>query len=477
MKENLRLYHVLGYLMLATNLVAQNFIDAPQATPFVGAYYFGATAFIDIDNDLDQDVIITGLDSMERGTTRLYINDGLGHFIAVEDQPFEDYFQGSISPADVDSDGDQDVLISGVYGGSVRLYMNDGNGHFTEKKGTPFGELSYSAIEFADIDGDGDLDLYYSGRRSTFEPITQLYANDGTGSFTLVPNTPFENLRRSAAAFADVDGDEDQDVLITGENQAGEKIAELYVNNGTGIFQQLMNMPFVGIQNGDIEFADVDNDNDQDVLIVGSGSALLYINDGTGHFTESGQNLLGTSSWGSIQFADVDGDEDQDVFIVGNGNSRLFINDGAGGFSLLENTIFEGALFGSVATGDVDGDQDLDVMMTGLIQDSIPVSKLYINDGPLSQLDKTPFAFDLNFTSYPNPTRSHELMIEYHAKDQGELIITIYDLKGRIMSRHNETAIKGQQVYPIDISLLGSGNYYVQLTHGLHQGSLQFSVH
>ncbi len=41
-------------------------------------------------------------------------------------------------------------------------------------------------------------------------------------------------VRQSSIAFADVDGDGDQDVLITGESSTGQRITQLYTNDGIG---------------------------------------------------------------------------------------------------------------------------------------------------------------------------------------------------------------------------------------------------
>ncbi|MCD4732591.1 MAG: VCBS repeat-containing protein, partial [Bacteroidales bacterium] len=84
----------------------------------------------------------------------------------------------------------------------------------------------------------------------------------------------FDWVDASSIAFADIDNDNDQDVLITGSSNAGI-IAKLYTNDGNGNFVEVTETPFVGVSNGSIAFADIDNDNDQDVLITGSGIAKL----------------------------------------------------------------------------------------------------------------------------------------------------------------------------------------------------------
>ena len=116
---------------------------------------------------------------------------------------------------------------------------------FTEVLGTPFDSVNYSSIAFADVNGDGHQDVLITGQKYLRQPpgiITKLYTNDGTGTFTEVLGTPFQAVANGSIAFADVNGDNHQDVLITGDttfsaNTVG--VAKLYTNDGTGTFEAL----------------------------------------------------------------------------------------------------------------------------------------------------------------------------------------------------------------------------------------------
>ena len=87
----------------------------------------------------------------------------------------------SIAFADVDGDGDKDVLITGTDNSNPRnriakLYTNDGSGNFTEVTSTPFDGVAGPSV-FADMDGDGDLDLLISGETNERISINKLYRN------------------------------------------------------------------------------------------------------------------------------------------------------------------------------------------------------------------------------------------------------------------------------------------------------------
>lgn len=366
----------------------------------------GSLAFADVDGDGDMDALTTG-DGSTSEATILYTNDGTGVFTEVTGTPFQGVSHSSVAFADIDGDNDQDLLITGdtgtVNNGTLfsKLYTNNGSGQFTEVVGTPFEPAFYSSVAFADVDGDNDLDLFLSGRDSlNFGSIATLYTNDGLGNFTEVMGTNLVECDFGAIAFADVDGDNDPDLLITGEGYT-EHVAKLYTNNGSGVFTEAMGTPFTGVSNSFVGFADMDGDNDLDVLISGSdangtGLTKLYTNDGTGVFTEVTGTPFASVQPGEdgIGIADVDGDGDLDVLVTGAFGffmytTKLYTNDGTGVFTEASGTSFE-PLAGAIAFADIDGDSDQDFLFLGYNQIFTPTVKLFSNGtAPAGMIDNT----------------------------------------------------------------------------------------
>lgn len=313
-------------------------------TPFVGAE-FSSVAFADVDGDQDPDVLIAGSKGFSSHSTKLYINDGSGRFI--EDTVganFEGMALGDHSFVDVDGDRDQDVLLVGkdeTFTSVSLLYFNDGLGNFTKDTSRILFAPTYrGSMGLADVDGDLDIDVLITGIDTGLSKVAHLYKNDGAGNFQVVPGTPFERVADGDFAFADVDGDQDLDVLISGEGDNYTPIARLYLNNGKGAFTEMPNPPFAGVEFSSVAFADVDGDQDADVIIGGTTAShalimKLYTNDGTGHFTEVQGNPFQGLEYGSVNFADVDGDQDMDLFTTGlnasfDPQTRLYRNKGSG---------------------------------------------------------------------------------------------------------------------------------------------------
>lgn len=179
----------------------------------------GGSAFLDFDNDGDQDLLL--INSMDwswdepsdRGnTSALYRNEG-GKFVDVtKGSGFDLELYGmGVAVGDYDQDGLVDVFISAV--GTNRLFRNVGEGKFedtTETAGVGGEEDRWSTSSgWFDYDNDGDLDLFVCnyvgwsreydqsqgfqlvgggrayGRPQNFEgTFPYLYRNDGDGEFT-----------------------------------------------------------------------------------------------------------------------------------------------------------------------------------------------------------------------------------------------------------------------------------------------------
>ena len=96
------------------------------------------------------------------GRTRLWLNDGTGHFTDATETRMPDVlvrFSWDLELADVDNDYDLDVLVSCKRCARRLPFSNDGTGKFTDDpRGLPQYTNNYE-FEPMDLDGDGFLDL------------------------------------------------------------------------------------------------------------------------------------------------------------------------------------------------------------------------------------------------------------------------------------------------------------------------------
>lgn len=398
----------------------------------------GSVAYADIDQDGDNDLLITGNGPTTGVTATLYENDGSGNFTATSQPNIVNVYAGAAEFADVDNDGDMDLLITGNTSSSAataNLYLNDGIGNFSIASSTPFETSNGGDIDFGDIDGDNDLDLIMTGNDASGNVFSKLYTNSGTGSFTLVTGTIFTGVNSSSTEFIDVDNDGDLDLLICGANSSDVSTTKLYENNGAGIFNLVTGTPFDNAQFGDIAFGDTDNDGDQDILIVGQNVsnqdiANLYINNGTSFSLLSNTPFPGISLH-SASFADFNNDGKLDLLHVGNTTSGLighiYENQGSNNFILADSTL-SGSYLGSNIVADLNGDNKMDIVTTGTSFTSpLRAPKIYFNQTTLSVNELND---DVGLIIFPNPSSG---LISVKINSASPTDIVIYDMTGRVI--------------------------------------------
>lgn len=326
----------------------------------------------------------------------LYINDGSGHFIAVNNDPIvmDNMPSDGATFADIDNDGDLDGFVVNWYNKNNLAYINDGSGNFTQVlDGIWVNHFGYSeTAAFGDYDNDGKVDLYVTNSAGTKKNF--LYKNLGNHEMELIIGIPpVTELHSSRSVnWTDIDMDGDLDLYVTNEN--GEK-EDVYRNDGAGIFEKLTGLEIIadGYNTMSSSWGDIDNDGDLDLFLANDGAKnQLFRNEGQFQFTRVTDTdiSLATANSFSSAWADIDNDGDLDLFVTNAFKSgvrlknNLYLNDGAGHFTAVTDdpvVMDEGWSYGC-AFGDYDNDgfQDLAVATTRFGNTDEP-DYLYHNNG------------------------------------------------------------------------------------------------
>ncbi|MEO9873029.1 T9SS type A sorting domain-containing protein [Ekhidna sp.] len=337
----------------------------------------------DLDGDGDEDIVISGLDELGQDTVIIYKNNGGELEGMISGVPGKT--GGSLDLGDYDQDGDLDLLVTGFTdsGPVTDIYQNtDGTFTPTNSGLTVVGQNGDSYGKWGDYDQDGDLDLIVGGLTAEFTKSTTIYTNTN-GSFTLLASDIIQ-ANSGAVDWGDYDNDGDLDLAITG----GEHfvlLAKIY-RNDDGVFVDAVDGLTGLTEQNALEWTDYDLDGDLDLLIGGMDEALvahtLIYQNNDGIFNEVDAGLEG-KTFGSAMWGDHDLDGDMDILAVGESNieSKTMIYSNENGvFSEIVNNI-PTIFFGEANWIDIDGDSDLDVLISGNIWEIEPFSttQLWIN--------------------------------------------------------------------------------------------------
>ena len=193
--------------------------------------YVSSVAWGDYDNDGDLDIVLTGQDAGLNRISKIYRNDGSDTFTDIG-ASLTGMSSGSVAWGDYDNDGDLDLLLSGLDGGAnkiSKIYRNDGSDTFTDI-GASLTGVSESSGVWGDYDNDGDLDLLLAGYADGWVPLSAIYRNDGSDTFTNT-NASVIDVHSPSLAWGDYDGDGDLDFLLTGFNSGGFETTRIYRND------------------------------------------------------------------------------------------------------------------------------------------------------------------------------------------------------------------------------------------------------
>ncbi|MGQ0552430.1 MAG: FG-GAP repeat domain-containing protein [Planctomycetota bacterium] len=266
----------------------------------------------DLNQDGRSDVVTVS--GSHAKTTVLIANSEGGFYPGVE------YPTGSlvshVQLADVDSDGDLDLVATEWVTQRVVVRRNNCDGAFSELESVSIGAPGVNwpfGLSLGDVDGDQDLDIVTANVKSASTGSLSLLANDGFGGFAPVSTVPLA-LRGALPILAHLNADNwidcavlcaDSDVAVFLGSSSGFLPVEYYLH------------PSLLITSGsDFVAGDVDSDGDLDLLLSAWSELSVLLNDGAGVFAAGAPLLLAsvpqTAIFG-VAFDDLDDDGIEDV--------------------------------------------------------------------------------------------------------------------------------------------------------------------
>jgi hypothetical protein len=255
------------------------------------------------------------------------------------EEPYNDFARQSLLPArlsqlgpgvawgDVDSDGDDDLVLPSGRGGRLSLFINTG-GTFREIEGSVTGHDQTGVVIYPSSSGPEIL-VGHSNFESTVEETSFIQGyrvEDGNLIKTRRISTNLSSV--GALCMADVDGDEDLDLFAGGRTVPGRypepASSMLFINDGSNFVPDSKNsahLEEIGLITGAL-FSDIDSDNDPDLILAMEwGPVTILENDGgsfsdatasyglsdyvgwwngvaTGDFNEDGRLDIVATNWG-----------------------------------------------------------------------------------------------------------------------------------------------------------------------------------
>lgn len=275
-------------------------------------------------------------------------------------------------PGHFNADADTDLLVWEIIpgiGGRLAVYFGDGQGRFVRASAVTPAPVD-GTLAVADLNGDG-LDDFVGLNKEL-----KVWLGDGTGAFTgtdvaLPAGTV---MQYPHLAIVDLDGDGDQDVLVT---TSAANHGYLATNDGTGAFSIHPSNSTMALGGTDgpssIKSADVNADQIPDLLLTGysSGVIRVMLADSPGHFPEATTHeVTADGPVRALEMADVNGDSVPDLVAAGWRFSgapnfvQVFLGQGNGEFSPLDAMLFGGAYLTyrqALALGDFNDDAKVDL--------------------------------------------------------------------------------------------------------------------
>lgn len=321
--------------------------------------------------------------------------------------------------ADMDDDGDIDLVFTSPFTVPITWMKNHGDGTFDPPILLANNDHHLSIDLIGDADDDGDIDMV-GMTRSEFYPdsVVALLRNEGGTFVTEVIDQPMSGTH-PPDHFADIDGDGDLDLLsITGD------LDVWYRNMGNGTYARKIISRWCQPVRGPYTSLDVEGDGDMDLVSYSTayGRLIVHWNIGTGRlgpFTFASPFLGNFANGLATDVAELNNDGLMDLVVGG----RPFLSIGDGTFERISGGILYPDEYQNL--GNVDCSPVMEAVMTSLDFPLIQVFALN-SEGVIVQMLNSPIS----------PMRSD--LADLNGDGRNDLLLGPTFMTGPISWRYND---------------------------------------
>ena len=344
-------------------------VVAPLSDPY-------AVRAVDIDADGDLDLVAAGHGSND---VVIWTQGSGGAFSTVVPSVGGLNAPSDVVGADLNADGRMDLVVANTGANRVTIYFRTILGTYPAAPSISLGNASTGSpvsVAVADLDRDGDLDVVSANAATN--TVTIWYAT-GPGAFSPAPSVVLGGAGitqgPSSVAIGDLDGDGRPDIACA--NLAGNSLC-VFLQQPAGGFLGTPTFTLATsgypIAPARLEISDVNGDGWRDLVAADGGNDLTawMWQPANGRFAPQ-PIVLGSNgslaSPTSVVAADFDGDGNVDLAATNGGGDDVAVFQQIGGASydltaadvVLGSPVVTPSLAG-IAVGDLDGDGDLDIV-------------------------------------------------------------------------------------------------------------------
>ncbi|MFT6109666.1 MAG: hypothetical protein ACJA2W_002588 [Planctomycetota bacterium] len=325
---------------------------------------YRSLALFDVDADGLRDVVFSGMD----GSTDWFSNPGgAGPWTqnSIDWQPF--FRSDEMHAADLDGDGDLDLVLAATAFAEFRIYENLGGGAFGPRIDLGANRFVFAKFELIDADLDGDLDLI-----TTTDGAASLRWIENLGGLQFLERGEFlasGGVDARDLELVDLDADGRADLLVAGGEDRVEWVQGAPVSPAGIAFEtdaQNILRPAPGAVDSVALDADLDGIRD---VVTASTSAGIFLARGLGgdRFTVPERAVPSIQAASSLRAADIDRSGTEDLVVGTPTGDAWWVPVDATGTLGAPQLIGTGAAPLAVTPEaiDFDGDGDLDILLAG----------------------------------------------------------------------------------------------------------------